>query len=151
MPCSKQLHVGFLWVEAATTATKSVIRYNHCFATSLKDGSITRTTLSCNFVCHTLSFTVGAEILGSRIVVEPSHQQRTTKYVLATSDACRTHTNVVCLYCVLRWSWYFLFREFHVCNMYRKKLLSSRIEITDIPMCLTWDVSNWGHVPVLLF
>lgn len=38
-----------------------------------------------------------------------------------------------------------------MCNMYRKKMLSSRVEVTDIPMCLTWDVSNWGHVPVVLF
>ena len=22
-------------------------------------------------------------------------------------------------------------------------MLSSRVEVTDIPMCLTWDVSHW--------
>lgn len=24
-------------------------------------------------------------------------------------------------------------------------MLSSRVEVTDIPMCLTWDVSDWAH------
>ena len=28
-------------------------------------------------------------------------------------------------------------------------MLSSRVEVTDIPMCLTWDVSDWVHAPVV--
>jgi predicted RNA-binding protein YlqC (UPF0109 family) len=103
-----QLYVGNLSTDADDKVLRAVFgKYGPIRETIMKNGYAFIEYESSTHADAATSELNGAEILGSHLIVEPSHQQRITKQTWNSDNS--------------------------------KKILSPRVEVTDIPMCLTWE------------